>query len=227
MNTGNDEETRSAVSNQSDSPTECGPQCNCSGSSVGMKAKVTICVLVAIAAGVVLVRGLMSKDSTEADRNQKAFAVELPVAKTETSSATNEELEGKKRKQGKSSLWGSPLDSLASLNERAAEKDAVFVFLPGKDPERSQVIREQIEAAAIKAQSRGTAMAAYRLGKDSRDYTQITGRTPAPCVLVKVKGRGQNVVADSITEAKLLEALVAASRPSECCPGRKSSGCKK
>ncbi len=93
----------------------------------------------------------------------------------------------------------------------------MFVFLPSPDEESTRTARKEIEAAADKIISRGTTMAAFILDKDARDYAQVIRQAPAPCVLAMVKGRGMSV-ANNITEANLIQAIVKASRPSGCSP---------
>jgi hypothetical protein len=126
------------------------------------------------------------------------------------------------KKPDQAGVWGPTLSSLASLNKVAADKDSVFVFLPAKDGKQTGAIRRQVEAAVQKAQSRGSKVAAYTLSSDAEEYAQVASQASPPCVLVMVKGGGAAPVTGEITEAKLLAALVTASRPSSCAP---SSGC--
>jgi len=187
---------------------ECGPGCDCDTPGLGTKGKVLVCLAVGLAAAAVLARGFMKKAGAANDGNQPSFATALPFVQAE----------GTDKEETESRLWGDPLDSLASLNKVASEKDAVFVLLAAGNDEETEAIKDQMEAAAKKIISRGTTMAAFTLDKNTLDYTQITGQEPAPCVLTMVKGRGMSVVAEDITEANLLQALVAASRPSSCGP---------
>ncbi|MFC1453152.1 hypothetical protein ACFLSJ_07420 [Verrucomicrobiota bacterium] len=177
-----------------------------------------VCLLVGLAAAAVLARGFMKKAGAGNDDYQQSFSTALPIVQAGVATPESRAAEGAEREETKSTLWGSPLDSLASLNKVASEKDAVFVFLPAGSDEEVKTIKEQIEAAARKAISRGTTMAAFTLDKNARDYAQTSDQVPAPCVLTMVKGGGMSVVARDITEAKLLQALVAASRPSGCGP---------
>ncbi len=121
-----------------------------------------------------------------------------------------------------SNLWGKPLDSLASLNKAAAETDAVFVLLAADDQQNIQPITKEIEAAAKKLQSNGIRVSAFTLKKGAPNYAQLAKQLSVPCVLAMVKGRGLSGVSGEITETKLVQAFVMASRPASGCG---PSGC--
>ena len=119
-------------------------------------------------------------------------------------------------------LWGKLLNSLASLNKVAVDTDAVFILLAAEDQQGNQTITKEIEAAAKKIQSSGTRISAFTLKKGAPDYAQLAKQFSTPCVLAMVKGRGTSGVSGDITESKLIQAFVMASRvTSGCCP----SGC--
>lgn len=203
----------------------CEPGCTCGAPGPSTRCKIIVCLVVGLAVAAVLARSFIKKAESEKAGAQQAFATALPVAQAESASPASETAKAAEEEQKKSTLWGNPLDSLASLNDVAAEKDAVFVFVTTGKEESLQAARKEIESAASKITSRGTTMAAYILKKDTRDYAQVTSEIPAPCVLAMVKGRGMSVVND-ITEGNLIQALVMASRPSGCCPsGGASAAC--
>lgn len=224
MNMNNDESQQTDI-NKPDT-IECAPGCNCNASGLSTKGKVAVCLFVALAAAAVLANGIMNRSETENAGGQQAFATSLSTAGTEepVSFATaTTDIAGKEK--ALPSLWGNTLDSLASLNNVAADKDAVFVFLPYGSDEEVDAIKAQIETAAGKIMSQGTTMAAFTLDSNSQDYALVSSQAPVPCVLTMVKGLGMSVVSKDITEAKLLEALVLASRPSTCGPAAGSSCC--
>lgn len=204
---------------------ECGPRCDCDTPGLGTKGKLLVCLVVGLAAATVLARGFMKNAEAENDDKQQSFATALPVVHARSTTPESSAADGAEKEETESTLWGNSLDSLASLNKVASEKDAVFVFLPAGTEEEVRTMREQIEAAARKIISRGTTMAAFTLDKNAQDYAQVSSQAPAPCVLTMVKGRGMSVVAKDITEANLLQALVAASRPSNCGPADAGSSC--
>lgn len=224
MSTSGDESQRGAEVEGTEA--SCSPTSSCNTRTLSTKGKVIICLVVAMAAAVVVI-GSANRARTETNTAQEAFATDPVTTPAKATSATNEQATATEEKPGEAAIWGKPLDSLAALNEVAAEKDAVFVFLAAESGERTRIITNEVEATARKAQSRGASIGAYTLDKDVQDYTQVTSQVPAPCVLVMVKGAGVSAVDDEITEAKLLEALVSASRPSGCAPsGCAPSGCQ-
>lgn len=205
----NDKLEPTSSANQAEGASACGPGCNCGGARIGTKGKVIICLVVAIAAAIVLANSVMQKAETGADGGLNAFTAKSLVAE-KASPQTD---------QANSSLWGKPLESLASLNDLAVQKDAVFLYLPAKGQRPDESVKKEIEAAAGKAQSQGTKMAFFVLDESSVDYAPVTSQVPAPCVLAMVNGTGNSVATTNITEGNLLQSLVAASRPSSCSPG--------
>jgi len=211
--------------------------------------KTAVFILIVVAAGVVLARSLIKKSNTTTDQTEQSFATIQPVGKSDTPSTTNvttkaetpteskSEIKSPSVENGKagmevsnettSSLWGKPLDSLASLIKVAAETDAVFILLAAEDKQNMQPITKQIEAAAKKVQSNGVRVSAFTLKKDAPNYAQLAKQLSIPCVLAMVKGRGMSGVSGDITETKLVQAFVMASRPSSGCgpAGCGPSGC--
>ena len=203
-----------------------GGSCCPSGSDGGCKNwKIAMFVLIVVAAGVVLARSLISKSNSAADQRQQLFATIPPDGKPDTPAAANiTETQGSD--QPASSLWGEPLDSLASLNKVAADTDAVFILFAADDQESSQAATKQIEAAAKTIRGSGTRVSAFRLKQGTADYANLTKQLSVPCVLAMVKGRGLSGVSGEITETKLVQAFVAASRPaSGCCPPGSGASC--
>lgn len=221
----NDKLEQNSDADRVKSASECGPGCNCGKTGISKKGKTIICLVIAIAAVAVLANSVMQKTETGIDQGQNAFATKIAAA--EKASAPAIAGKANETNQAESSLWGKPLESLASLDDVAAQKDAVFVYLPIKDQGPDESIKKNIEAAAGKAQSRGTTMALYTLDDGSKDYALLANQTSTPCVLAMAKGSGMNIVSGNISEANLLQALVAASRPSGCSPGSSCgpSGC--
>ena len=212
---------------EADSP-ECSPECGCHTAGLSTKSKVLVCLAVAVAAGAVMARGFLRKAASEPSGAEAGFAAAMPTSTPDSESSSNAAEKVVSETKSESALWGDPLRSLASINEVATDKDAVFVFLPGKDEAKAQTIRKNIDAAALKIKSSGKVLAAYTLDRGVEGYAQVTQQTPAPCVLAMVKGRGMAVARAPVTEEKLLQAFVAASRPSTGCGpgGCGPSGCQ-
>ena len=210
-----------STANQVEGKEQCGHGCNCGTTGLKTKGKAIICLVVVLAAAGVLAHSFTRKAESKSSQPQEAFAAVALVSPA----ATNKAMETKPKK---SSLWSEPLKDMASLNEVAAQKNAVFVYLEKTGQKPNEAIKRNIEQAANKSKSKGMAIGFYTLDDSSQDYAQITSQAPAPCVLAIVKGGGTSAVTGDITEEKLLAAIVAASRPSSCGPsgcGPSSDGC--
>lgn len=241
----NPNDAQACCSTASGSGDCCSPD---SGSS-GKTWKMLVFLVIVVAAGAVLARSIMNKSNSTTDQTQELFATIQPEVRSDTPSPSNAAANVETPDKPKAStdspstvtpttkvpvsggpeptLWGKPLDSLASLNKVAVDTDAVFILLAAEDQRDMQPVTSEIEAAARKIQSSGTRISAFTLQKDAPNYAQLTKQFPTPCVLAMVKGRGMSGVTGEITETKLIQAFVAASRPtSGCCPsGAGSSAC--
>jgi len=213
----NDRLESTSETNQAESALGCGHGCNCGRTQIGTKGKMIVCLVVIIAAAIVLAHSVMQKAETGVDGGQNAFTAKVLVA--EKASPLNTAENASMMDLANLSLWGKPLESLASLNDLAVQKDAVFLYMPAKGQRPDESVKKEIEAAAGKAQLQGTRMALFVLDEGSQDYAQVTSQVPAPCVLAMVNGTGNSAATTNITEGNLLQSLVAASRPSGCSPG--------
>ncbi|MFZ2658538.1 MAG: hypothetical protein WAX69_26635 [Victivallales bacterium] len=223
-----DENKKEDVNKVEESGCGCAQGCGCGPKGLSTKVKIIVCLVVLIAAGIVLGRGYLKKSAESKNKPNEAFAVTIPTSKTVPAQIVKEQAKASDKKQEKPKLWGEPLGSLESLNKVAGDVDAVFIFISGKAEDKNAAITKEIENAAGKFQAKGSTITAYTLLNVSKDYEQITKQVPAPCVLAMVKGKGMSTVSDDITEAKLLQALVTASRPSGCGPsacGPSTPGC--
>ena len=207
-----------------------GGSCCPSGSDGGGKRwKIAVFVLIVVAAGAVLANSLIKKSNADADRSQQTFASFQMDDKSEAPCCPSEAEAESKDTPAKSalSLWGPDLDSLASLDNVATDTDAVFVFVAAGGPLNMQPVTGQIEAAVKKIKSNGVRVSVFRLKETAPEYVQLAEQVSVPCVLAMVKGGGMSTVSGEITEAKLVQAFVTASRPtSGCCPpGTDASDC--
>ncbi|MDR3553366.1 MAG: hypothetical protein P4L55_01295 [Syntrophobacteraceae bacterium] len=197
----NDQRTKKKpTENLFEAAPQCGPGCHCSATGRASRRKLIIfCLVMVTAAAVALSHGLTLKAQAQIAQGQKGFAA--------MASATE-----------KTGPWDVPLNNLAALDTIAAGKNVVFLYLPAKGRRPAESVEEQIENAASKAESsRGLKAAFYSLDTGSQDYSRLTGKTPAPCVLVLVRGAGMSPVTGNISEGKLLQAVVVASRASVKC----------
>jgi len=222
--------------------------CSPTTGGAGKKWKMVVFLAIVVATGAVLARSFIRRSDSTADQTQQSFAAiqsevrsDSPPAGTETkaqtpttsksssesASAPSDTTKEDTPVKAAPALWGAELDSLASLNKVATSSDAVFVFLAADDQQANQTVTKEIDAAAKKIQASGVLVSAFRLNKGAQNYSQVAGQFSIPCVLAMVKGGGASGVSGQITEAKLIQAFVAASRPaSGCCPsGAGASSC--
>jgi hypothetical protein len=204
----------------------CGPECACNSSKKGMSTRTkTICMgIIIIVAGVVLGNSLIRKSRSAVPAPKPGYSSALSI---KTSSSGTQQSPATETKPAMENISLAPLASLASLDTVAREVDGVFILLVNSDAEKTQVIQQEISAAANAITSRGTRTGIFRLAKTAPDFTALTTQMPAPCVLVIVKGRGmRGVPGNEITQTKLLQAWFAAMQPSACCPAGSKRVCK-
>ena len=219
-----------------------GGSCCPSGSDGGGKSwKTLVFIVIVIAAGVVLARSLINKSNSNGGQSQQGFAsiqtnsdcdtaplpgaTAQPMSDIENPTVAKNIIEEGVFVKAAPALWGADLDSLASLNKVAAETDAVFILLAAEDKLKMGAIRKEIEAVMKMIQGSGSRICAFTLKKDAPNYARFAKQFSIPCVLAMVRNRSTGVVSGDITESKLLQAFVRASRPaSGCGPGAGACG---
>ncbi|XHR29793.1 MAG: hypothetical protein ACFUZC_04410 [Chthoniobacteraceae bacterium] len=121
---------------------------------------------------------------------------------------------------------GSTITSFAELNTAAIKTDVAFIYLPPKGGSGPSPLTA-MKSAVRTLESKGTKCELFTLKPGSHDYDQITAKKlTLPAVLVMVKGRSTNTVSGDITETKLVQGYVAASRTGSCGAGGCGSGCR-
>ncbi len=117
-------------------------------------------------------------------------------------------------------VCGLSLDSLSSINKLTADKDCVFVLVPGESEEKTREAARHIDEAIEKISARGVQAGTFTLEKDGADYADMLKMLSVqslPGVLVIGKGCGSTLVSDGVTEEKLLGAYVLVSMPPAAC----------
>jgi len=125
---------------------------------------------------------------------------------------------------------GVTLSSLKALDKVAADKEAVFILLPGESEESSRRATRHVDAVAKMLSDQGRQVAAFTLEKHGEGYEQLIKQFSVkslPCVVVAGQGCGSAAVTAEITQIGLLRAFVQASMaPSSCGAPCVPSGCK-
>lgn len=230
---------------------QCGQDCACHAGGAGGKAKLVVGQIVILIALVLVARAFVKGKEAAAQTGADAFSiaqvVDAGVADVETTSASSSRQqegvviatsEGESEaavtpsaeaqtgqavdaSQPKQVVSGETIESLSDLNRKAAASDGVFVFLAGGDAEKAREAAAVLEKAAGKIRERGTKLDLFTLRNGSVEYRDLSAQVPPPGVVAMVKGRGAKTLSGDITEAKLLQAFLAASNASGCGP----SGC--
>ena len=193
----------------------------CSPASGGNREnwRTLIFFVVLAAAGIFLVRSLAKRSNAAAEQPRQTFPTIGTLETAGTTAQANTQTKEETIDGAEPALWGPELDSLASLDDLATDVDTVFIFICAEDQQDTQTIISEIEAATKKIRSRGNQASAFRLKNEAVDYENLAEQFSVPTVLAMVKGFGYSAVSEQITEVKLLEAFVTASRaPSACCP---------
>lgn len=192
----------------------------------GKNWKAVIFVVVILLAGAVAAHSLVTKSNEKASISPEAAASFNTAGLPDTPELSVEA--GAMTEQSSRAVavsCGVTLDSMQSLGKMAADKNAnvAFIFLAGEDEESARTASAQVEATMNMLSSKGKQVAAFTLHKGADGYDQLTKQfkvNSLPCIIVVGRGCGAGAVSGDITETKLIQAYVAATRPiSGCCPG--------
>ena len=218
-----DEKMSEQNDSQRDDTEACGPGCSCGTSGSGGRGRWIVGVVILLIAGVLVVRAVVKNNGAENVRAPAAGFAALPSpAQPSTSDAAV-------KPAGTDAV--KEIAALSELNAVARDTVGVFVFVPGKTETMAKVPTAQIQGAARTMEPRlnGGKIGVFTLRTDSQDYEQIARQMAVPGVLAMVKGRGMSATSGDVTEAKLIQAFVAASSSGGCGPasaGCGPSGCK-
>lgn len=118
---------------------------------------------------------------------------------------------------------GTMIGAFAELNTVAADSNAVFVYLPGKDGETVHEVPETSMRKAAKTieTNMGVKVGLYTLRPDSPDYGPLAGQMILPGVIAMVKGGGMVPLSGEITASDLMQGFMSAVGTGGC-----SSGCR-
>lgn len=192
----------------------CGPACGCGTTVSGRRWRWIAGIVILLVAGALVVRAMV-KDKGDLTSN----AISARFAALPAVAAAPDKTPVVKPATATDGL--KELDSLSDLNSAADDTFGVFVFLPGKGETAAKAPIAQMRSAAqtIEPQLNGGKIGMFALKAESRDYEQIAMQMAVPGVLAMVKGGGMSAASGDITETKLAQALVAASRSDGCGTG--------
>jgi len=128
-------------------------------------------------------------------------------------------------------ICGINLNTITSLDKLAADKDVIFILLPGENTEQIYEASIQVELIVDKLLADNKRVSAFTLDKSAEDYNEVIKQCSiesTPCVVVLGRGCMPVIVTEDFSEARLTNAYVQASTPMPACiPGMGSSCCPK
>jgi hypothetical protein len=196
---------------------DCGPGCGCHSTGAAGRMRRVLGVIVLVAAAVMVGRAVIKSNAASTEASTPAFGA--PFAAPDNSTASS----GESAKTAETSV-GMSLGAFSELNGVAGKSDAVFIFVPGKDGASGNLPSAAMNSAARKLEAQGYKINLFTLKAASPDYSQVATQMSVPGVIAMVKGRGMNAISGEITEAKLIQGLVAASSAGGGC-GPSTPGC--
>lgn len=228
-----DEKEKSCCSIENSGATCCQPEsenvsscCN-PGKPSWKKGKALISVIIIVAAIAVGANSFLSGNSAQSYTTvpPKSFSSGL----TEIPSATTEDsFQAKPQTKTEEILLSQVLDSVQSLDTLAADKDVVFLLLPGEAEIPDISMPKQLEVVANNLSKSGQKIAVFTLKASSPDHNRLVRHFSVktfPSVVILGRLGSAWVVTGDITEAGLYNAFVLASLPASCCPTQGSDSC--
>lgn len=220
----------------------CGPECGCHATGTSGRIRRVLGAIVLIAAVTMVARVMIKSNQVSTQLSTSTFVAPIgkqTVTPMNDSPAPSAQVQKpSESKDGKSSvpdvplaantneseaIVGKTIGAISELNTVAVDMDAVFVFLPGKNEVRSSLPAAKIKGAIRTIETQGQKVGLFTLKTDSAEYNQIAAQVSVPAIIVIVKGRGTNVISGDITETKLVQGFVAASKSGGC--GASGGGC--
>ncbi len=202
----------------------CAPGCDCHASAPGSRRRLILGAIVLLVTVTLVVRAVIKTHGAQDQPDTAAFA--LPTAQTPSTEGVFTTLPVETARVPEPSV-DQEIGSLAELNTVAAANDGVFVYIPGKDGSSGNPPATAMQNAASRIGSQGYKIGLFKLKAGTRDYDLLAAQMSVPGVLAAFKGRGMSVASGDMTEAKLIQAFVAASNAGACgAGGCGPSGCK-
>jgi hypothetical protein len=228
-----DEKGRSCCAIEDSGATCCQPEarkvsscCN-PGQASWKKWKVLVSVIIIMAAIAVGANSFLSANSAQSYTTVPVKSFSAGLTEIPTVTAENSGQDNPQTKKGEISL-SQALDSLQSLDTLAADKDVVFLVLPGEAQIHPLAIPKQVGAVANNLWKSGQRVAVFTLKSSSPDHNQLVRHFSIktfPSVVILSRQGSASAVAGDVTEAGLYNAFVLASKPVSCCPTQGSASC--
>jgi len=128
-------------------------------------------------------------------------------------------------------ICGINLNTIASLEKLAEDKDVIFILLADENKEQIYEASIQVELIVDKLLVDNKRVSAFTLDQNADDYNEVIKQCSiesTPCVVVLGRGCMPVVLSEDFSEVRLMNAYAQASTPMPACiPGKGSSCCPK
>lgn len=202
-------------------PATGNPSSCCSPGEVSWKkGKMFVSIIIILAAIGVGANSLLSGNSAQSYTIVPAKSFSAGLSEIPPVVADNRSQSRPETKPEEISL-NQVIDSLQSLDTLAADKDVVFLVLPGDAQISSPAVPKQLGTVANNLWKSGRRVAVFTLKSSSPDHNQLVGHFSVntfPCVVILGRQGSASAVTGEINEARLYNAFVLASKPASCCP---------
>jgi hypothetical protein len=151
-----------------------------------------------------------------------AGLTEIPAVTAENSN------QGKPQTKQEEISLNQVLDSLQSLDTLAADKDVVFLVLPGEAQISSLEVPKQVGTVANNLWKSGQRVAVFTLKSSTPDHNRLISQFSVktfPSVVILGRQGSASAVSGDISEARLYNAFMLASKSVSCCPTQGSASC--
>jgi hypothetical protein len=228
-----DEKGKSCCASEDAASTCCQPaagnvsSCCAPGTASWKNGKTLVSVIIIMAAIGVGANSFLNGNSAQSYTTVPAKSFSAGLTETPAVTADNSSQGKPQTKQEEIPLTGV-LDSLQSLDTLAADKDVVFLVLPGEAQISSPAVPKQVGTVANNLWKTGQKVAVFTLKSSSPDHNQLVRHFSVkafPSVVILGRQGSASAVAGDITEAGLYNAFVVASKSVSCCPTQGSASC--
>jgi hypothetical protein len=203
--------------------------CCAPGAVPGKKWKILISVVIIVAAIGVGANSVLNGNLAQSYTTvpAKSFSTGLTQVPPQTPEIVSEDKSQTKKEE---IALNQVLDSLESLDTLAADKEVVFLVLPGVAQVYSFEVPKALGMVASNLWKSGQKIAVFTLKRGASDYNRIIGQFAVktfPSILVVGRQGSPSIVSDDISEARLYNAFLLASQSISCCPTGSASCCPK
>jgi hypothetical protein len=191
----------------------CDSECSCHATGTPGKTRWVIGAIVLVAAGVMVMRAAVQ---TNGVATQASTGFINPIAAPAAGGAN--------ATPAAPTSVGTTLGAFSELNTVAINTDAVFIYLPPKDGGSVSALLTTMNNAVKTIGAQGIKCGLFTLKAGSSDYDRVTAQVSPPAVLAIVKGAGMSAISGDITETKVIQGFLAASRAGGCGAGGCGAG---